>query len=113
MTTKTVRELTFGGRNRVTEDDVLREASIVRAYRKAHRLHHPDTYLPPFSMREKGQLGHMRRRYGFAANRVVNRTLKDWKGFVDSIKDGDDKAKVPAHPKVGFLLKHLDWAASR
>ena len=94
-----------------SKKEILKETSLVRLYRRAHRRHYPQTYLPPFTMKEKGQLGIIRKRLGDRANKVVYRAISKWRKFMDSLTDDEDKRKaMPKVPNVGFLLMHIDAA---
>lgn len=88
------------------------ERKVSAVYRLAHRIQYPRKYLPPFTMKELGQLGQIEKYLGSEeSHRVVYDTVRNWPCFLKAVSREESAQKnMPRTPHVGFLLKWVEVA---
>lgn len=69
------------------------------------------SYVPPFTMKQVGQLKHFLKACPEGkATAVMETAVRDWAGFVGHVKSQAGINQVPAAPSVDFLVKHVGHA---
>jgi hypothetical protein len=66
----------------------------------------PKAYLPPLTLKQRGQLSHLKKKLGEMTRPVIAYAVEHWMKFASEAADYAGWSDYPTNPDIGFLLKH-------
>jgi len=88
-------------------------SSLQHHWRRLVPKHHPSVgMLPEFKKVEVGQLSHISKSLGAAADKTIQYIIPNWIGYCNFVASQAGLKKTPDVPQIGFLLKHVVEAAN-
>lgn len=87
-------------------------ASLEKVFKTVSPKHNDMTCIPSFTMKDKGQLGRLSKKWGSVADRIMETVCSDWLAFAKDVATTLGMSKYPLVPHLPFIVKYADHAAA-
>lgn len=85
-------------------------ASLESTFKQVAPKHNEMACIPSFTMKDKGQLGRLSKKWGGVADRVMETICSDWIAFAKEVTTQLGISKYPLIPHLPFIVKYADNA---
>lgn len=85
-------------------------ASLEAVFKRVAPKHNEMSCIPSFTMKDKGQLGRLSKKWGPISDRVMETICSDWIAFAKEVTTQLGLSKYPLIPHLPFIVKYADNA---